>query len=36
MFGLRLNEDIFQGGAIQNENIKNIYFQNFILEINNE
>lgn len=35
-FGLRLTEEIFQGVAIQNENIKNISFQNFILEINNE
>lgn len=26
MFGLRLNEEIFQVGTIQNENIKNIYF----------
>jgi len=29
-FGLRLNEEILQVGAIQNENIKNIYFQYFI------
>lgn len=38
MFRLRINEKIFQVGAIQNENTKNIYFIfniYLVLEINN-